>query len=69
MLLKILLSIYGVADIAILTFLYMQYKMLVKSEEYTTDSLMNKFIVGFLAIGGMLLIVALFLATGYFIFQ
>lgn len=65
--LKILLAIYSLADIAILTFLYRQYQMLVKSEEYLSDSLMNKFIVGFLAIGGMLLIFALLFASGYYI--
>ena len=67
--LKLLLSIYSVADAAILIFLYKQYQMLVKSDEYTSDSLMNKFIVGFLAVGGMTLIVALFIASMYYIFQ
>ena len=67
--LKLLLSIYSVADAAILIFLYKQYQMLVKSDEYTSDSLMNKFIVGFLAVGGMILIVALFIASMYYIFQ
>lgn len=69
MILKILLSTYAIADVAILIFLYKQYQMLIKSDEYTSDSLMNKFIVGFLAIGGMLLIVALLLASLYYIFE
>ena len=69
MILKILLALYGIADIALLTFLYKQYKLLVNSDEYTSDSLMNKFIVGFLAIGGMLCIVALLIATSYYIFE
>jgi hypothetical protein len=69
MMLKLLLSIYGIADAAILIFLYKQYRVLVKSEEYTSDSLMNKFIVGFLAIGGMMLIVALFILSVYYIFN
>jgi hypothetical protein len=67
--LKLLLSIYGVADAALLVFLFKQYRMLVKSDEYTSDSLMNKFIVGFLAVGGMMLITALFIASIYCIFQ
>lgn len=65
--LKILLIIYSIADIAILIFLFKQYQILLKSEEYTSDSLMNKFIVGFLAIGGMLLILALLGASSYYI--
>lgn len=69
MMLKLLLSIYSVADAAILVFLYKQYQMLVKSDEYTSDSLMNKFIVGFLAVGGMMLIIALFFSSIYYIFQ
>lgn len=67
--LKLLLSIYSFADAAILIFLYKQYQMLVKSDEYTSDSLMNKFVVGFLAVGGMMLIVTLLIASMYYIFQ
>jgi uncharacterized membrane protein YqgA involved in biofilm formation len=67
--LKLLLSIYGVADAALLVFLFKQYRMLVKSDEYTSDSLMNKFIVGFLAVGGMMLVATLFIASIYCIFQ
>lgn len=69
MLNKILLSIYSLVDIAILMFLVKQYGVLLKSEEYTSDSLMNKFIVGFLAIGGMALVASLLVASIYCIFE
>ena len=67
--LKLLLSIYSVADAAILIFLYKQYRMLMKSDEYTSDSLMNRFVVGFLAVGGMMLMLTLTIASLYYIFQ
>jgi hypothetical protein len=67
--LKLLLLIYSVADAAILIFLYKQYRMLLKSDEYTSDSLMNRFVVGFLAVSGMMLVVALTIASVYYIFQ
>lgn len=65
--LKIILIIYSLADIVLLTFLFKQYQILLKSEEYVSDSLMNKFIVGFLAVGGMLLVVALLIASMFYI--
>lgn len=67
-LLKTILAIYGIADATLLVFLYKQYRMLLKSDEYTSDSLINKFIVGFLAMGGMFMVVALFCITVYYIF-
>lgn len=66
-LLQIILVIYSIIDIAFLIFLFKQYRLLIKSEEYTTESLMNKFILGFLAIGGMFLTFILLLITTYFI--
>lgn len=65
--LQIILIIYSLADIVLLTFLYKQYQILLRSEEYLSDSLMNKFIVGFLAVGGMLLILALLIASIFYI--
>lgn len=65
--LKIILIIYSLADIVLLTFLFKQYQILLKSEEYVSDSLMNKFIVGFLAVGGMLLVFALLIASVFYI--
>lgn len=65
--LKIILIIYSLADIILLTFLFKQYQILLKSEEYVSDSLMNKFIVGFLAFGGMLLVLGLLVASSYYV--
>lgn len=65
--LKIILILYSLADIILLTFLFKQYQILLKSEEYVSDSLMNKFIVGFLAFGGMLLVLGLLIASSYYI--
>jgi hypothetical protein len=65
--LKIILILYSLADIVLLTFLFKQYQILLKSEEYVSDSLMNKFIVGFLAFGGMLLVLGLLIASSYYI--
>lgn len=67
--LKVLLLIYSLADIAILVFLIKQYQMLLKSEEYTSDSLMNKFIVGFLAVGGMLMVFSLLICSSYYLIK
>lgn len=68
-LLSIILVIYSIVDIVFLTFLFKQYKLLLQSEEYTNESLMNKFILGCLAIGGMILVFFLLLITSYYIFQ
>ena len=68
-LLSIILILYSIVDIVFLTFLYKQYKLLVKSEEYTNESLFNKFILGCLAIGGMLLVFFLLVITIYYIFK
>lgn len=67
--LSIILSIYSLVDITFLVFLYYQYRQLLKSEEYNSESLMNKFILGFIAIGGILFILTLLFATTYFIFN
>jgi len=65
--LHVILFIYALVDIAFLVFLVQQYKLLMKSEEYTTDSLINKFIIGVLAIGGMIFTLALLICTVYYI--
>jgi len=67
--LTIVLSIYGIIDIGVLIFLFMQYKTLLKSEDYNNDSLINKFIVGFLAIGGLAFVLGLLAITLYYVFS
>jgi uncharacterized membrane protein len=67
--LSIILTIYSLVDITFLIFLYYQYKQLIKSEEYNSESLMNKFILGFVAIGGIIFILSLLLFTLYYTFN
>jgi hypothetical protein len=67
--LSIILTIYSLVDITFLIFLYYQYKQLIKSEEYNSESLMNKFILGFVAIGGIVFVLFLLLSTSYYIFN
>jgi hypothetical protein len=67
--LSIILTIYSLVDITFLIFLYYQYKQLIKSEEYNSESLMNKFILGFVAIGGIVFVLFLLLSTLYCIFN
>ena len=67
--LSILLTIYSMVDVTFLVFLYYQYKQLLKSEEYTSESLMNKFILGFVAIGGIIFVFALLSISVYYIFN
>lgn len=67
--LSILLTIYSLVDVTFLVFLYYQYKQLLKSEEYTSESLMNKFILGFIAIGGIIFVFALLSISIYYIFN
>ena len=67
--LSIILIIYSLVDITFLIFLYYQYKQLIKSEEYNSESLMNKFILGFVAIGGIVFILTLLLFTLYYTFN
>lgn len=64
--LKILLIIYSIIDVGFLFFLFQQYKVLIKSEEYTTDSLINKFIVGILALGGIIFTITLLVLSLYY---
>lgn len=68
-LLSIILIIYSIVDIVFLTFLFKQYKLLIQSEEYTNESLLNKFILGCLAVGGMMLVFFLLAITIYYIFN
>jgi hypothetical protein len=67
--LSIILGLYSLVDITFLIFLYYQYKQLIKSEEYTSESLMNKFILGILAIGGILFVMFLLIFTVYYVFN
>jgi uncharacterized membrane protein len=67
--LSIILTIYSLVDITFLIFLYYQYKQLIKSEEYNSESLMNKFILGFVAIGGIIFVLSLLLSTLYYVFN
>ncbi len=67
--LSIILTIYSLVDITFLIFLYYQYKQLIKSEEYNSESLMNKFILGFVAIGGIIFVLFLLLSTLYCTFN
>jgi len=67
--LSIILTIYSLVDITFLIFLYYQYKQLIKSEEYNSESLMNKFILGFVAIGGIIFVLFLLLSTLYYTFN
>jgi hypothetical protein len=67
--LSIILTIYSLVDITFLIFLYYQYKQLIKSEEYNSESLMNKFILGFVAIGGIVFVLFLLLSTLYYTFN
>jgi hypothetical protein len=67
--LSIILTIYSLVDITFLIFLYYQYKQLIKSEEYNSESLMNKFILGFVAIGGIVFVLFLLLSTLYYMFN
>jgi uncharacterized BrkB/YihY/UPF0761 family membrane protein len=67
--LSIILTIYSLVDITFLIFLYYQYKQLIKSEEYNSESLMNKFILGFVAIGGIVFVLTLLLFTLYYTFN
>jgi uncharacterized membrane protein len=67
--LSIILTIYSLVDITFLIFLYYQYKQLIKSEEYNSESLMNKFILGFIAIGGIIFVLSLLLSTLYYVFN
>jgi hypothetical protein len=67
--LSIILIIYSLVDITFLIFLYYQYKQLIKSEEYNSESLMNKFILGFVAIGGIVFVLTLLLFTLYYTFN
>lgn len=66
--LQLILILYSIVDISFLVFLFKQYKLLIKSEEYVSESLMNKFIIGFLALGGITFTFALLIATAYYVF-
>lgn len=66
--LQLILILYSIVDISFLVFLFKQYKLLIKSEEYVSESLMNKFIIGFLALGGITFTLALLIATAYYVF-
>lgn len=65
--LKILLGLYSIVDFVFLIFLVKQYRQLIKSEEYVAESLVNKFILGALAIGGLLLTFILLISTVYYL--
>lgn len=67
--LNIILLIYSLVDIAFIIFLIKQYKQLIKSDEYISESLMNKFILGCLALGGIIFTFSLLISTVYYIFQ
>ena len=67
--LSIILIIYSLVDITFLIFLYYQYKQLIKSEEYNSESLMNKFILGFVAIGGIVFVLTLLLFKLYYTYN
>jgi hypothetical protein len=66
--LNIILAIYSIVDISFIIFLISQYKNLIKSDEYVSESLMNKFILGSLAIGGIIFTLSLLISTVYYIF-
>ncbi len=66
--LNIILAIYSIVDISFIIFLISQYKNLIKSDEYISESLMNKFILGSLAIGGIIFTLSLLISTVYYIF-
>jgi hypothetical protein len=66
--LNIILVLYSIVDISFIIFLINQYKNLIKSDEYISESLINKFILGSLAIGGIVFTFSLLLATVYYIF-
>ena len=66
--LPIILIIYSIIDISAIIFLFLQYKILLNSDDYKNDSLINKFIVGFLALGGLIFVLGLLLTTVYYIF-
>jgi len=66
--LNIILIIYSIVDISFIIFLLNQYKNLIKSDEYISESLINKFILGSLAIGGIVFTLSLLVATIYYIF-
>jgi hypothetical protein len=67
--LQIILILYSIVDISFLVFLFKQYRILIKSEEYVSESLLNKFIIGVLALGGIIFTFTLLIATIYYIFQ
>lgn len=67
--LKLILGLYSIVDITFIIFLIGQYKILIKSEEYLGESLINKFILGTLAIGGILFTLTLFIITLYYFFN
>jgi hypothetical protein len=66
--LNIILALYSLVDISFIIFLISQYKNLIKSDEYISESLMNKFILGSLAIGGIVFTLSLLISTVYYIF-
>lgn len=63
-----LLILYSILDSALIVFLIMQYRNLLKSEEYESDTLTNKFIVACLAILGIVFIAAILVLTLYYVF-
>lgn len=67
--LKLILGLYSLVDISFIVFLIGQYRILMKSEEYIDESLINKFILGILAIGGILFTLFLLIATLYYCFR
>jgi hypothetical protein len=67
--LDIILTLYSIVDITFIIFLINQYKNLIKSDEYVSESLINKFILGSLAIGGIVFTLSLLIATIYYIFS
>lgn len=64
--LPLILIAYSLIDAVALIFLFKQYIVLYKSNDYKNDSLINKFIVGFLAIGGMFFVLLMLILTMYF---
>ena len=65
--LKIILLIYCLVDLTFLVFLIKQYKQLIQSKEYVDDSLMARFIVGCLAVGGVVFTLLMLIGSFYFI--
>lgn len=63
-----LLVLYSILDFVLIVFLVMQYRNLLKSEEYESDTLTNKFIVACLAILGILFIAVVLVLTLYYVF-